>query len=671
MSTHREVSLELLRHGPPHNQLLSPLTEYLAICGNHSPATVRMPFEHSQLLNRLRVLRYELGENDKSIRDHHLKDMAAIIGRDVLGKIPGLIAEMCDPVNSDCGCDTEGFTHFRLIVSASELALIPFELAMAPDGFPGAGQSLLLQPQSPLCLTREVRRVSQTTYRWPKKPKILFAAASPRGGEIPFDAHLLALRKAVDPWVTNFDPQMEVAQRLSEHLIVLPNASIDSIRDACRQHDFNYVHILAHGANYKDADDDRFGLALHGRTIDDVDVVDGVRLAAALRTCLTSSGSHVSNPAVVTIASCDSGNVGTVLGSGASVAHALHENGIPLVIASQFPLSFDGSVIMTEVVYDGLLWGIDPRQVLFCLRRDLRARLSQLHDWASIVAYAALPPDIATQLRDVRIRQANDCVCAGFNIRDQLAPDSPSDENELLSKDPEYWRRGASERMQKGFDVLWDLRKSADSDPLENQIRLLGIMASAEKRVAEYRFNHPQPGTKIDNRVLADIGKGLERSRGLYNEAFQLDRSEAWALVQSLTLTAILEEPNDVDEILFNLAECLARHDCIHAKETRQCWALGNMIELYLLRVAMNLRADKSVVKEACECAEKLTKCGDKRVIYTECRQIKRFRGWLAQYRKALGKKPLRDAFQSTAFKRAIDQLLKQQPRNSDIDWWS
>ena len=39
----RTITLELLRHGPTHNQLLSPLTQYLALCQNHSAVTVRVP----------------------------------------------------------------------------------------------------------------------------------------------------------------------------------------------------------------------------------------------------------------------------------------------------------------------------------------------------------------------------------------------------------------------------------------------------------------------------------------------------------------------------------------------------------------------------------------------------------------------------------------------------
>ena len=36
----QNVKLELLRPGPAHNQLLSPLTPYLALCGADGPVTV-------------------------------------------------------------------------------------------------------------------------------------------------------------------------------------------------------------------------------------------------------------------------------------------------------------------------------------------------------------------------------------------------------------------------------------------------------------------------------------------------------------------------------------------------------------------------------------------------------------------------------------------------------
>ncbi len=255
-----------------------------------------------------------------------------------------------------------------MILSASELALLPFELATAPNGFPGSGQALLLQSQLPLCITREVRRVNNEKLPWlGKQPRILFAAASPPGvGAIPLESHLLALRKVIDPWLSYYDESDPEALRkaLDPHLVVCPQATVDQIQKACAGGDITHVHILAHGMAFSDAGDERFGLALHdARNPAGIPSVDGVRLAALLRTPDRQGG--ISGPSVVTIASCESANQGAVLGAGASVAHAVHEAGVPLVVGSQFPLSFAASVLMVECLYE-LLWGKDPHPAARC-----------------------------------------------------------------------------------------------------------------------------------------------------------------------------------------------------------------------------------------------------------------------------------------------------------------
>ena len=64
----RTITLELLRHGPAHNQLISPLTPYLALCENHPAVTWQLPLEHNQLLHRLRALSYRLGEESRAFQ---------------------------------------------------------------------------------------------------------------------------------------------------------------------------------------------------------------------------------------------------------------------------------------------------------------------------------------------------------------------------------------------------------------------------------------------------------------------------------------------------------------------------------------------------------------------------------------------------------------------------
>jgi len=201
----RTITLELLRHGPANNQLLSPLTPYLALCENHAAVTLHVPFEHNQFLYRLRSLTYKLKEESRTFE---LQDTARVIG-EILAEIPGLTAE-----SNKKDQESGHLTHLRLILSASELALLPFELALSPNGLPGAGQHLLLQPQAPICLTREIRRVRGERVKWPKKPKILFvAAAPPEVGSIPLDAHLLVLRRVIAPWVYYYDPDDPEQQR--------------------------------------------------------------------------------------------------------------------------------------------------------------------------------------------------------------------------------------------------------------------------------------------------------------------------------------------------------------------------------------------------------------------------------------------------------------------------
>ncbi len=61
----REVVLEILRHGHAHNQLLSPLTQYLALCGSHPAVSLTVPFEHRDLQHLLSRMSYK-DEKDKA-----------------------------------------------------------------------------------------------------------------------------------------------------------------------------------------------------------------------------------------------------------------------------------------------------------------------------------------------------------------------------------------------------------------------------------------------------------------------------------------------------------------------------------------------------------------------------------------------------------------------------
>src|SRR5262249_41242786 len=207
------------------------------------------------------------------------------------------------------------------------------------------------------------------------------------------------LRRCLEPWVGTRSVGTDGGtnqrdDRLARHLTVLTDASLEAIAAACAEGGHTHVHILAHGGEYTDGYDTRFGLLLHdsAHPMGPVDRVSGERLATALRSSRKGAAGQLARPAVVTLASCYSGSLGSVTGVGASIAHALHADGIPMVIASQFPLSFAGSVRMVEILYEGLLSGEDPRRLLIDLRRSLHTQFPDTHDWASIAASSSLPP---------------------------------------------------------------------------------------------------------------------------------------------------------------------------------------------------------------------------------------------------------------------------------------
>ena len=55
----RAVTVEMLRPGPAHNQLLSPLTQYLGICDDAEAGIVTQPYEHAAFLRRMASMRYD------------------------------------------------------------------------------------------------------------------------------------------------------------------------------------------------------------------------------------------------------------------------------------------------------------------------------------------------------------------------------------------------------------------------------------------------------------------------------------------------------------------------------------------------------------------------------------------------------------------------------------
>lgn len=579
MKAVRDLKLEFLRSGPAHNHLLSPLTPYLALCGADGPVSVSLPFEHAQLLNRLNRLRYEIDGIlvAASQREAELQELGETIAR-ALGQIPALVSEL-----RSARADTSRLVNIRLVISAYELGLVPFEATMAPADSSGSSAPLLLSTLTNI--TREIRRGEPLPVQWNRAPKILFAFASPPGVvPVPAQEHLEALRRAIDRWVAIKDTPEERVTDVRTKLTVLKNATVRKISDYCQADDYTHVHILAHGAPLPGSEHRRFGVVLSkdGDPNGQV-VVDGQTLALALKG-MKSEGLAKQPPTVVTLMTCDSGNASSVLTPGGSIAHELHAQDIPWVIASQFPLWMRASNIAAEVLYRGLLDGNDPRWVLNDLRQRLRLDLPETHDWASIVAYAAIAPDLEMQVDVFRSRQTKAAMEVKFARMDDLVGANEPDPAKRKVRDqavvkPELEK--LCKAVRADMDA-WSNEPTAQSNPKERAERL-GMCASSEKRIAIVYKLFDDPAKSLD---------AYRKSRVFYNAALQIEPVNHWVMTQFLSICAtpgLSAADSDLTALAdqygrwWLVARQLAEWQLHHAVPKERVWAHGTLAELELL----------------------------------------------------------------------------------------
>ncbi|MQA30708.1 MAG: CHAT domain-containing protein [Luteitalea sp.] len=625
----RLVQVEFLRPGPPHNQLLSPLTQYLAISGDAGAGVVTVPYEHATFERRLRELRYETG--DPGDRQAMLHATGVEMGR-ILGAVPGLPGALATDPNRP-----GTLIHLRLTLSASELALLPFEIAKAPISPTSTAESCLsIQSRPPVCVTRNIRTVSPEGVVWPEHPRVLFVAGHP--DTVPYAEHREVLLEAIRPFQRPGGDDLASSESGAREqfgglLTILIDPTLTDVFRECRDGGYTHVHILTHG-DVSDTSQDAYGLVLRGED-DAPEVVSGERFASAL----TSIGSVVIHrPTVVTVASCDSGNVGTVIIPGASFAHALHQAGVPLVVASQFPLSKEGFVPLAATLYEGLLWGEHPLVLLQQVRAELHARYtSTWHDWASLVVYEALPYGLNEQLESLRY------------VQGKRAIDAALEQSDLAIRD-------AASPTKETFTALGSaLERAVDRLPTEGQfaIESVGLRASASKRLAERAFTLGSEAreNRLDAVACLEL---LERARLDYERAvralfvngpgaIQRVVSLHWVLVQAESLGLVLGHPSA--EGRWAAAKLSADLYLDHAMTEQRAWAVASLAELWLIRLgdpdlppAEGRDFSERVVQHARE-LQRLCVGGDQFPGMSTRRQFERYVSWWGspRFEAALG----------------------------------
>ena len=558
----RRVAVEFLRHGPRHNQLLSPLTDYLAVCGDFPGGVVHVPYEHAEAQNLLDDLRYAVAAAEPSDRLSVVKDRAGSQIASMLASIPGLAGVLAGE-HSQAG----SITHLRLIVSAAELALLPFELSKVPVGAGSVGDDwLALQPDRPLCITRHVRGVPPPS-GWPNRPRILFVS----GDDVPFEQHLDIFERVLEPWRTDQLTRRPDSPRhwSSEMLTVIERATLDEIRAVTADKSFTHVHVLAHGAEIEGRRTSRHGIALGDR------VVTGGDLALALA---SSVGGDRDLPSVVTLAACDSAAQGSIITPGGSVAHDLHASGIPLVVASQFPISEQASVPFTEAFYAGELRGEHPFESLTKVRRLLATQFADEHAWASIVVYEALPPDFDSCLAELHYWQSRRAHENALTRVEQLATSDDARMDQLDHHGTPFADDFRSPTSEELATQLQRVAGAADILPSTGfyAVECDGLRAAGAKRTAEVAYwlaKAPDATPERSNELLEQCLHDLETALGLYSAAVRSLLSTAddqahrkvtthWIVGQVMLLEAILGR--DVDADLGGIARVTMNFDFDH-----------------------------------------------------------------------------------------------------------
>lgn len=625
MSNIHNIKLEFLRPGPAHNQLLSPLTPYIVLCNGEGPTTLYLPFEQDQLLRRLERLRYYSYETDfsKQQSDGEVQELGKVLGL-ILSQIPTLISSL----GSSCYKKNQ-LIHLQLVTKAYELSLLPFELSIAADGFPGSGLPLFLQSNEPITITREAGKRFSTPVDWDRPPRILFAFAAPGNlAPVPFQYHLKALRRAIEPWVKYEEDPKDRIKHVTELLTVLPNATLQDIHNACAKNQYTYIHILAHGDSLDHQRNKDFGIVL----CDELDAntkkgIDGATLAFAL-TAKDSQDEVHARPTLVSLSTCDSGNTGSTLTPGGSIAHALHAAGIPWVVASQFPLWMKASSITTETLFQGLFKGEDPRWLLFNLRQRLRIDCINTHDWASIVTYASIPENFDEQIHAFSTKQRKLKIETLFDkaekVSVRLFTDEPTSDIEKQSINNELssiygYIRHELERWQSS------LTKDAPKNELAE---ISGIRAASEKRIGNLYLRQ-------DDMEKSSVA--YQNACDFYQQALLAEPANHWVITQYLSMRAVLTNTDTEAALLTKelMNWWVAVKQSTHWQETtntEKVWALATRVELELLASTYDEHYNRTKTrKEIKRISHELIKAVHSTElgtfpIFSTCRQFKRYR---------------------------------------------
>ncbi len=255
--------------------------------------------------------------------------------------------------------------------AAAELYALPWELLTLKASGQHIGElaGVLLRYEWPETTTRKEQPVPRQG-----SGRILLAWSA-AGGAVPATEHGRAIARACRAGKVPFDPMRDK----------LANASLRTLGETLAAAKKNnqpiaVLHLLAHGGPVMST----FGLVLdHDNQSlgDEGGLVDAGRLRQLL-------APYADMVRLVVLMACDSANGGALGNQLGSVAQTLHRAGIGSVVASRYPLSVAGSVLLGDTLYRHLLEDLDSLEGALLRAREELAQETIHADWASVQLYA-------------------------------------------------------------------------------------------------------------------------------------------------------------------------------------------------------------------------------------------------------------------------------------------
>ena len=581
--------------------ILSPERKYLRTEGTHNQAEeVSFPVLQQNLSKAMGSLNYNLFK----------KYDASIVRKNAKANLTNLEVKIRDflPLPKS----SADLYQLEVVTQSLELAQLPFEILEESD--------------SKIIVTRRIRQ----PWHGPKvnrdsDPKVLFVWAEPRTSPtsskritVPHAKHLDLFKEILRDWGgASIGSESEDSPALD----VVKNATLEKLANKLKPgHPYTHVHLLAHGVgplnnkdnllapiNLDEIPEPTTFLALENN--------DGSIYRCPPGVLAKLFAPNVPRPTSFVVAMCRGGTVKPIE-PGGTFAHVLHASGIPIVLASQLPLTKNGSGKLIKPFYVQILDGEDPRIALRKCRDSLRLEKKKTYyDRVAVVGYIHLEKDFEESLPDAKFKIALARLKAASR-------DAAIHAKKLLDA-KESKEDGTSHLdLEKRFVSIRErLKKISEKELSKDQVEeLWGLQASSLKREADWAW---QLAVILDGKKEKESwGKrsreALREALEAYSRAAKKSRDHHWSWVQKLVLEAVVngnfvEHQRDW-EIAKVAAEDVIRRESdkgLSKKEVLEIqkdviWAYGSMAELYLLSTLFDFIDTNDAQEEAQKCLKEL-----------------------------------------------------------------